>query len=904
MVQVALAVFLLGLGCAIAATPGSIIAESNFRSSGQVWSPSGKVVSGGKGLETDFAQGVIKMSDTGNYTWYFKTPSEFNNFWSGDKADGVNGVLRIWLQHLEWSGDFVTDNDVIINCKKPSMRMGIKDIVKDGDTAKEYVIPLNTSAAWRYLAPTTVHQSGEKRYTPTTEEFVRCMQDIQSFEIRGGFYTGAEKTQLRRVRVFQGAVDQSEYEVAYELKYGAALAAAAEPSCCSELSCTTSDKFELHFTKPGVCSDANKLLANTRQVRYYCDQKLGTIPPTNLDFKFEQVFALKSVPHICSVATLTIGLTGPVGKDMIDPQHYLTVYGEHHEVLGHFFKDIKAEPLMLQGGSEYQDTITISAEQMSGMSSDGQIELELRSNSPTNTPAIKYFKLRFSGGHCFSAHIYSAGRVEAIDDGRAHAFSFNTTFTVPKVPPASDGILQVGVDGTVGQHAWLGARGADGTELGVLFKDFYSTARSSSLVKGSIAYLASDTSVVLESTASATDNYYTGLWFALRGSDGVLQNSVKITAYVGASRTLTLEHGVESKPSVQQPQFVIHDLEDYPLTTVSGSVVPRGRNRHKEYVRIPMATLAKWTATGKVSTELYSDFNNMLSEASLGPVFLKYRMTTCHSDGIYSGQFLGVGLIRPSNVHLTFAKKAPAPAGDATFLFEITFQDHQSYIKADAWTSRLSNGDHVATPVDIRDHPFGLGAIPVKAGYMGETLGHILREDYSQWATTRPYLAQLIVSKTRMEQYTSDGVVDLSLVLPPGLSPLHSRRRLVACSPPQVCPPLYSRFRVDTNVGQVGASIKSKSITWRLFREHPTPGYPSALASRRHVVALLILSNPFGRSCHLASPSRHSRGERERKGERGRQRGPPPQVVVALMFTGTGLLIIHRVTMHYPIAAV
>ena len=239
------------LACTVRASPGDELARSDFRNQNWVVEAPGGTGSG-KGMELDYAQNTIKLKDAGKYSWWFESPA---GFFKGDMTLAYNGTVEFQLQSLEWEATFLEGYDIVLVSKNKRHTIGLKGVKKDGDTSKTYSVRLSESAgAWEHLYPTLRKDGGGLRVEVAKEDMIKALSTITAIRVRGGYYMGVEKTQLRSLRLVQGV--QAEDEA---LTTG-------DSECCSDRdrTCTSSSKFDIIFDNKGLdCVDYTTVSTGT-----------------------------------------------------------------------------------------------------------------------------------------------------------------------------------------------------------------------------------------------------------------------------------------------------------------------------------------------------------------------------------------------------------------------------------------------------------------------------------------------------------------------------------------------------------------------------------------------------------------------------------------------------------------
>ena len=222
------------------ASPGDVLARSDFRN--QEWvvaAPSG--TGSAKGMELDYAQNTIKLKDAGKHSWWFESPE---GFFKGDMTLAYNGTVEFQLQSLEWEATFLEGYDIVLVSSAKRHTIGLKGVKRDGDTSKTYSVRLSESAgAWEHLHPTMRKDGGGLRVAVAKEDMIKALSTLKAIRVRGGYYMGVEKTQLRSLRLVQGVQ-----------AHGEELMATGDGECCGDRdrTCTSSRKFDVVFDSKGL----------------------------------------------------------------------------------------------------------------------------------------------------------------------------------------------------------------------------------------------------------------------------------------------------------------------------------------------------------------------------------------------------------------------------------------------------------------------------------------------------------------------------------------------------------------------------------------------------------------------------------------------------------------------------
>ena len=191
------------------------------------------------------------------------------------------------------------------------------------------------------------------------------------------------------------------------------------------------------------------------------EQAVGKDAPF-LEMPFTRTFAFRSMPLVCSAATLTVAAEGQLRNDLLWPGNNVTVFGEHGETLGVLFTE-KSTFLGMQDGGPVEDSITLSQEKMLELTSDRSLVLTLEARISAGGIADKdlkglrggaiklhHMKLSFSPAACFSQSLATDVYEVRHDVTSPHKeFFYNLSFFLPPAStgtPVSDGVLTVTAD--------------------------------------------------------------------------------------------------------------------------------------------------------------------------------------------------------------------------------------------------------------------------------------------------------------------------------------------------------------------------------------------------------------------------------------------------------------------------
>lgn len=252
-------------------------------------------------------------------------------------------------------------------CKKKNQNLGIKGIfIDDGATAHTYQVRLeesfkavNSTASWQRV--TSGLQAAQR-------DVVQCLQGLKAIKIRGSFFKGYEAMWLRDVKIIQGEVHKrgddnwsgslapkDANQVTNQLVDGVTdwslrqSAVSGDGSCCSSRTCVSNDKYEIVFDRPGCTTDWDpicvpgdathrvteivKAKALTEGREHVMNQESMGMRGKPLVKPFRHPFTFKSLPRICSTATLTVAAHG----DLAYEGDNIVVYGEDGKYLGTLF---------------------------------------------------------------------------------------------------------------------------------------------------------------------------------------------------------------------------------------------------------------------------------------------------------------------------------------------------------------------------------------------------------------------------------------------------------------------------------------------------------------------------------------------------------------------------------------
>ena len=203
------------------------------------------------------------------------------------------------------------------------------------------------------------------------------------------------------------------------------------------------------------------LQAHARSQPFFCEQAVGKDAPF-LEMPFTRTFAFRSMPLVCSAATLTVAAEGQLRNDLLWPGNNVTVFGEHGETLGVLFTE-KSTFLGMQDGGPVEDSITLSQEKMLELTSDRSLVLTLEARisaggiADKDLPGLRggaiklhHMKLSFSPAACFSQSLATDVYEVRHDVTSPHKeFFYNLSFFLPPAStgtPVSDGVLTVTAD--------------------------------------------------------------------------------------------------------------------------------------------------------------------------------------------------------------------------------------------------------------------------------------------------------------------------------------------------------------------------------------------------------------------------------------------------------------------------
>merc|ERR1719313_145834 len=223
--------------------------------------------------------------------------------------------------------------------------MGLKGVVRDGQGAAQHDVILNERQPWEFLNPQLRKIGGDKRTSPTAEEFIKCLSKLQSVWIRGGYYEGPERTALKWARIIQGNVDEAATSTA-----SGTMRMVSTPY--GQSSCVADKEVVMTFDRPGTCDSSKpnaEEMAESNGLSYFCNQPVGDYGTSSSTWPtgpwilapFNHTMALKGIPPICSTALLKVEIHGRNKRHLLYPEDYIDVYSENNEKLGRLFEDPK-----------------------------------------------------------------------------------------------------------------------------------------------------------------------------------------------------------------------------------------------------------------------------------------------------------------------------------------------------------------------------------------------------------------------------------------------------------------------------------------------------------------------------------------------------------------------------------
>jgi len=483
-------------------------------------------------------------------------------------------------------------------------------------------------------------------------------------------------------------------------------------------------------------------LAHAQARPFFCDQLVGNNPPAAwIPTPFRKTFAFRSVPVICSAATLTIAAEGqPLGGDLWWQGNNFTLIGEHNEVLGTVFADSELYKTMEDGGPVY-DTLALSQEKMIEMTADRDFVFEIASQKQGyGNVRFRYMKLSFHPAACFFGKVATDEYLVRDDHASGlPAVEYNLTIATPlgdAGAPASDGVVVVTADADL-----VGGR------LELSYADALQARLFTDWVWGSgrTRYALSMPADV--STTCAGQGLYPA--FSCAATDSVAHNGTRDGA-------------------------------------------------HTAHHRIPRGTLAALAAGGGAAL----GFRVVNARAAkLSPVRLAYALLRCHmqSLSVGNGQLFGVSLFRPSLQTFFFPDDAPPAAGPAILWLKAVIKGHGIFNKQalglpnqsprfmptdlgqyDPVTGRVrvQAQDVSARLADARDpdaayqggprrYPY-LSALGLHAGTQGELIGWMFNDDFSQYDVNEGYVDSIVIPHSIMRGFALTRRVELSLDVPPG----------------------------------------------------------------------------------------------------------------------------------------
>ena len=230
----------------VSCKPGDVILNVNFaQQNWSVYMPNGTQNS--YALELNARDNAIKMKDVCNCSWWFETPRGLLN---KIKESGYNSSLRFSIQSLEWSGAFIDDYDVILIPNKRLPNLGITG-VRDGSLMSGvYDVQINEYQQWQMIPK--VNRYG-KITTPinyvvaTKFDVMQTLSNIEFIQIRGGYYSGTEKTQLSLFQMIEGDLPST----GSQKSPGTATSSTLNP-IFQEVGQTSALRYELEFNRPGL----------------------------------------------------------------------------------------------------------------------------------------------------------------------------------------------------------------------------------------------------------------------------------------------------------------------------------------------------------------------------------------------------------------------------------------------------------------------------------------------------------------------------------------------------------------------------------------------------------------------------------------------------------------------------
>jgi hypothetical protein len=276
--QLLLALLLGALVGNVYGVEGDVLAASDFRSGTQGWVLQGlgsKTGWSSEGLQSegDVIAAIDSPSDTGR-NWYYSAPK---SFLGGDKSLAYNGWLVFDFGHFEYESmgmPAVDGYDVYLIAKNKKFSLGLRGVFKMDDTKlsntysirlEEDFVPAGTSASWELVNMLKPVDGKLVAKVPTQHEFITCLQTLTGIWIRGSYFSGAEASWLKDVKIIQGSVNKGGNPLGAEatlingsLVYDDKTAPpAASTTCCSSRTCVSNDKYEISFDRPGCMQSSD-----------------------------------------------------------------------------------------------------------------------------------------------------------------------------------------------------------------------------------------------------------------------------------------------------------------------------------------------------------------------------------------------------------------------------------------------------------------------------------------------------------------------------------------------------------------------------------------------------------------------------------------------------------------------
>lgn len=546
------------------------------------------------------------------------------------------------------------------------------------------------------------------------------------------------------------------------MKYFPRSAPASEGACCNSRTCVSNDKYEILFDRPGcainwdpICnagsitsSKINKIV-EARSVsegrRHVVNQLNMGLRAAPLKKPFRHPFYLKSLPRICSAATLTVAVHG----DLAYSNDNIVVYGEDGSYLGTLFAGNltyeRDDPHYAQTSetTPYVDSIVISQEYMTKYAADEQIQIVVASERRKDFPKtfsgtqetitfqtnfcdsppcdlsgkviFRWMKLKFSAATCYVAR--TATDVSHTFNDKVHTqqpLNISLSFATPDgdaALPGGDGVLTVVTDSNIFErHQRLEVR---------------------------------------EIKDDGTAGHHIGDLFA----------SESFTRRQQADAALTGWGGDTSWGSANVPRL------------------------HADTLLIPRATLQRMVAGGRTKIQLWSTLpdNTMKFVGKFSPIFFSYPLFRCFMHAIKKGPYMNVHIERDSSLYWE-VDGFPKAGADVSFTVAAHWYNHLRYNSGEGNLPELPlhRGDQdTSSPsssqvTNHRKWPHGYNYLQLRAGLDGEWIADIFLKDYTQYSTRGYIMDTVMIPKEKFNYLVSQhpngvsGRFSFSLWVPPG----------------------------------------------------------------------------------------------------------------------------------------